>query len=237
MDKTPIVHRLRWLFAFCLLFISAFMITFCGLLQSSIQSNENDSVLISKSGQQRMLSQKAIVLASELVHASNSAERNSAWKKLVNLRHEMASIHQYLVHYELSKGSKISKIEQNLYFTNKFSLSAQIPDFLREVDQLTHAPAGKLNPNNANYLTLLEMNKRETLQETLNRIVLEYQAESNRHITDIVNFHRLMSALFSTALIGLLGFVFRYVESKITRYVTDLKETNTELLEENRKRE
>jgi len=219
---------LTYILALCLialLSISAFTIQY-----SIIKTQENSASIINISGRQRMLSQRAALLASDLVYNQIPAEHELIKSKLLAVLQELEQAHLLLTQGKMDtqEPHNLSEILQNIYFADPYQLDKQLTTFINEARALADLPLTELNPHNAYYLNL-KKSAYEQLINTLNIAVQEYQLENEVQISRLQRVEQSVLALTLLILLGEALFIFRPLFTRIKKDTLQLEEQNIEL--------
>ena len=155
-------------------------LTTCFDLGEIISAREINAAVINISGRQRMLSQRAALLALRVVFTRDSFEQKKLLDKMVAAIELMERSHNGLIHgdAEMRLPGQPSRQIQSIYFEAPFYLDRQIRDYIAHVRALAQAPAPELTPENPHLTSILCASEKDLL-DALEALVSQYQKESD----------------------------------------------------------
>ena len=201
-------------------------------LDRLIENAKHVAAIVNVSGNQRMLSQRIVVLARDYIEATEHFERLAVRAEL-----EAAAIHMERSHVLLTGGSPVRGLPatmspemRSIYYEEPVLLDRQVTAFIEHARNLLDAPQTGLSRGNADYRYLEEAAKTRFLQ-SLDVAVRRYEAESEEPLAYL---QRMQSGALGVTLAALLGvalFIFRPQVRRVREYVGRLYElANTDPL-------
>lgn len=184
------------------------------LIGGKIRAVEPVAEKISISGRQRMLSQRAALLASQIT--SHSAQTNEqASQKLQSLLTIMEQGHATLLSsgYPHRGRTKLSKELNRIYFDPPLALDQHIQNYLVAGRALLAAPLAEQTAENVHFQSMLRM--AEPLLAGLDAAVSQYQHEGQQVLASIRQLERLtlFSVISCLLITGLV--IFRQAKSEL----------------------
>lgn len=155
-------------------------LTTCFDLGEIISAREINAAVINISGRQRMLSQRAALLALRLISTRDSFEQEKLLNKMVAAIELMERSHNGLIqgNAEMRLPGQPSRQIQSIYFEAPFYLDRQIRDYIAHVRALAQIPSTELTPDNPHLISILSASEKDLL-DALEALVSQYQKESD----------------------------------------------------------
>lgn len=205
--------------------ISAFCIVYW-----VIHTQETYASIINISGRQRMLSQKAALLGTQLLHCKNEAEEIEIRNQLYEVKTLLEISHKGLIsgNAALNLPGKPSKEIQNLYFSSPVLLDQQIRTFISHIDSLLKEPGQKLTYNNP-HLVYLQNAARGELLKSLDSVVKQYELEAQQHIKRLQFLEIIIVSLTLMLLLFEALFIFRPLVRHVYKETSQLRNYNNQL--------
>ena len=196
-------------------------------LHQVILTQTDSARLVNLSGSQRWLSQKTVLLSVELVHSTTPEERHLFKNDLSLTIEQIENNNQQLVKGSLNKPQRLSPQMKSIYFDSPINLQARFERFTSEALALAADPPHLLIPNNP-HVTYLLQNK-DTLLESLNQIVNQYQKESEDKIRNLQFLISVSGFIILLTLVFLGCYIFRPLTNTLLNERTQLEQANQEL--------
>ncbi len=196
-------------------------------LHQVILTQTDSARLVNLSGSQRWLSQKASLLSVELIHSTTPEERELLSRDLSLTIEQIQNNNQQLVKGSLDKPQHLSPQMKSMYFDPPINLQARFERFTSEALALSEEPAHSLTPNNPHFTYLLQ--NKETLLESLNQIVNQYQKESEDKIKSLQLLVSISGVIILLTLVFLGLNIFRPLTNTLLNERAQLEQANQEL--------
>ncbi len=204
------------------------IITF-SLMTLIIEKNKFSGTIINISGKQRMFSQKAALLANELIMLPKD-ERPLIREKLQKITDEMKRAHHDLIYGNKNRGLPPlqSKIVQNIHFGSEYALDKKIKIYINNLNILLNTPDEKLNRENP---TLYKINTIDASQilEILDKVVKTYENESQNSLAYLHNVEKGVLASLLIVLLFEALFLFRPLIRHTEEKTAELERQTLEL--------
>ncbi len=138
-----------------------------------------DGSLINVAGRQRMLSQRSVALAYQMVTASTSDDRELFADLLIQTASEMEIGHARLINEGRQHG--MTPEMEDLYFRGSPPLDSELRDFVTEIRLLANGKGREMGSNPSD-LKELAYKSRAILLPGLERLVVQYQDEGRERV-------------------------------------------------------
>nr|WP_321241650.1 EAL domain-containing protein [uncultured Tolumonas sp.] len=179
------------------------------LVQSIVQKQEATARVVNQAGRQRMLSQRITRFAGEMLLPIERQSTPQLRQEYLAAIDNMAEVHQALVNGSVRLQIPIpdSIAIQQLFHQNPINLNKQVTDFITTAKQLADTQLSQETRQNA--LIQLRFAANRNLLDSLDKLVSQYQYESEQAVYKLQNYNRL--SLFGMLLTLLLEalFIFR----------------------------
>lgn len=195
-------------------------------LEEVITTQESKTPLINISGRQRMLSQKTALLATNLIHTNNQVERQQIREILRDTSNLMELSHQGLVHgnSDLKLPDTMSSKSYDMYFGSSLNVDQRVTDYLASIRRLLKTPSNQLHGQHPDFLYVKQ--QAEPLLISLNKIVQQYEKESEQ---DITLLHQIETIVVLTTFFVILleiFFIFRPMVGRIKEAYLEAYQAN-----------
>jgi len=190
--------------------VLAFLVVCTHFLTDAIIAEEGDTArIVNIAGRQRMLSQRAALLALELSRMTDAARLAPLEGKFANTLNEMEFAHHTLRNEAVDIGSRANKKRAltEVYRNGPEQLEARIKDFLTQGRSFLQVPAGQ-RAEAPELARMLEA-AHQSLLMAFEKAVTNIQAESEH---DIVHLRKNMGLMLGVVLATLVAealFIFR----------------------------
>ncbi|TGE33751.1 diguanylate cyclase [Desulfosporosinus sp. Sb-LF] len=227
--KLPSLSKLTRTYVLALSLIAFLTIASIIALHQLILTQSDSARLINVSGSQRWLSQKAALLSTQLVYASTTGERDQFRRQLQSTLGKIQENHQELVSGapQSNLPIQLSRQMQAMYFSPPTNLQVRIERYTSEALDLANEPVDLLTPDNP-HLTYLLQNT-EALLESLNRIVSQYQRESEARVQRLQMLETASGGIIILTLTFLGLYTFRPLANTLLEERAQLERANQEL--------
>ena len=202
---------------------------FC-IVYSVIHTQETYASIINISGRQRMLSQKAALLSTQLLYCKKDTEEIEIRNQLYEVKSLIEASHQGLISGNPTMnlpGNPSAEI-QALYFSSPVLLDKQIRTFTNHIDSLLKEPGQRLTVNNA-HLIYLQTAARGELLQSLDRVVKQYEEEAQLYNKRLQNLQIIIVCLTLLLLLFEALFIFRPMVRHVHRETSQLRNYNNQL--------
>lgn len=199
-----------------LVLASLALFAYMGLHQFTL-IQETSSTLINVSGRQRMLAQRATLLATLLVNENNSVNR-AVWRsQLSNTIVQFATAHDQLTQGRLPGDAQynLSSEIRSLYFDEPGGLNQQVSRFLTLAGSLLAAPDDTLTPQHPDFVTLFDTSS--SLVSSLDTAVSQHIREENARVQTLERLEVLLLIATLVVLVLVTIFIFYPMERHIRR--------------------
>ncbi|MDH5508740.1 MAG: PAS domain S-box protein [Nitrospinota bacterium] len=185
--------------------------------------------VINLSGRQRMLSQRISKLAHDLVMGTHE-DSASIRQDLKLLAYQMEKAHEAIVRNDLGSGYKIqlSKAAEEIIFYPPHELDKMILRYADAVRKFADAPPRDLSQNNSYFLIIEEYSERPLL-DSLDTLVVQFQAEAEENSSALKQRATLISTLLLLTLLVVGVVIFRPLANRIQRSAAELAESERRL--------
>lgn len=203
-----------------------------------IEAEETSAAIINVSGRQRMLSQRIAHFATLLYYwGEGKSELDQYRKELPEIIALMEKSHSGLINGDPDlnlPGNPSPKIRK-IHMEPPLFLDKQVRRYLKEARALLQTPDGEISSSDSNIRYINEAARGELLT-SLDKVVKQYQIESETDINKLKNMERavLGITLFTLVVVGV--FIFRPMVKRILKeterretLIADLNRANVEL--------
>ena len=199
------------------------------LVEGEIRSTDPLSEMINMSGRQRMLSQRAAFLASQIVAGPSSVERQQASQELGDVLTRMEQAHGMLVSSEQGRDAATQKSEglSAIYFHPPYSLDQQVQGYLAVGRALLAASPAERTRSNPSFQTMVQTST--TLLSGLDAAVFQYEHEAHEKLASIRKLDSLTLVAVISCLFGIGLFIFRPMTRRIEEQIDGLQGVNADL--------
>lgn len=199
-------------------------------LRHVVETEDINAAVINISGRQRMLSQRVAFLSDILVQADNKGERDTIRTKMLESADLMKRSHEGLVHGDPAMklpGNPSQKIH-TMYFNAPMFMDKKIRAFLSDVTSLAGAPESRLSHDSPDLLSIQSMALGDLL-DCLDKIVRQYQVESESAITELLRLEDMVLAITLLVLLMVGLFIFRPMVRRIKRETQGLRDAENKI--------
>lgn len=171
-----------------------------------IDTYEASAEVINIAGRQRMLSQRIAKFAHDLLREK---DKEKCHKLLIEAAYLMERSHEILTdgESELNRHGALSTTVRPIYFEAPYNLDVQVRRFVKAAKQLANAPSSKLVRDNPN-MEIIEQGADWELLQLLERVVRQYQIDSESAVKRLQLFASLTLSLLLVALFLVERFIF-----------------------------
>lgn len=164
-------------------------------LSAVIEEEENSAAIVNLSGRQRMLSQRIVLLARELIDSKDSRQFSAYKLRLEGAIGRMEAAHNELVHNHKATGTPAlsSPIIKDIYFSHPYEADRWVHNFLEHAKSFANTPPQSLSLDNPDLQFISHV--APGLLTALDAAVTNYEAQSNEKVERIIQVER-----------GVLGF-------------------------------
>lgn len=203
--KLRIIKKLTFRYIAVLLALGALAIASQIVMVWVIGENRSDGALVNVSGRQRMLSHQVALYAEHLAENKNAERSGELREKLLNSINRLKSSHESLLEtYHNSKTNESMSDElKSLFFGPKGFLDREIKLFISHAVNFAFTPDNNVSPENQDLQYLLH-SAPGIILESIDKVVDQYQQESEQHFQLLKNIQTLffvsgMAVLFISA--------------------------------------
>ncbi len=210
--------------------IATLSITAFCIVYQVIQTQDTYASIINVSGRQRMLSQKAALLSSQLLHCKNDTEEMEIRNQLYEVKSLIEASHRGLLLGDpvMNLPGAPSPEVQAIYYDPPVSLDQQIRTFTGHIGSLLNEPGQKLTLNNPHLLYILTAAKGDLLQAQ-DKAVKLYEAEAQGHIKMLQILEVIIVCLTLLLLLFEALFIFRPMIRHVYKETSLLRNYNHQL--------
>ncbi|QCU90863.1 diguanylate cyclase [Thiomicrorhabdus sediminis] len=196
-----------------------------------IAKNQASAAVINISGQQRMLSQRAALFASQLVLAKVPSEQERIRQSLANTIETMALNHQTLTQGNdaLNIAAEHSDAIKRLYFGDSY-LDARVKKYLNHLQSLLELNRPQLSSRNHHYLYIER--QFTPLLIDLDRVVFQYQLEGEANVALIGQAEQALWLITLFILMLEVKFIFRPMKREVQEALIERDAYETRLQED-----
>lgn len=227
MDNISIkTIRQNYIFALLVLaFIS--IISHSGMYQI-ISTQKHNTGIVNIAGRQRMLTQRLAMLSERLINTTEAGERDEIRKELLATIDLLESSHRLLLYGNDPAIGVIKAVPPQIramYFTPPVSLDMRVTGYISHARALSIAPESQLKTG-APHLYYIRASSTELLG-MLDRIVRQYQKESEKDVAFLQNLETVSLAVNIVVLLMIAIFVFRPTLEQVRGTMEWLEDANT----------
>lgn len=193
------------------------------VISGVLKLNERSATIVNISGKQRMLSQRGALFALRTSTAADADTRNAAAKTLAAVANEMETAHDGLINGSetLSLPGNPSDAVRAIYFEAPDNLDQQVKDFIAAIrNLLSTAEAGAVPLDNEDLQYILEASPTRLLQ-TLNKAVLQYEAEATNELLNALTYEKIIYAITLLTLLLEAFLIYRPLVNRVKRTTKD----------------
>jgi len=201
------------------------------ILKKQIEDNESSARMVNTSSYLRTGSQRAALLARNLVTTSNLTERVNVRKEILLEVRRMKAAKNALLNGDVEMGipARHSPEVNRLFHEAPVFLNRKIEKFLQEATALAYSLETELGPGNAHMKYLRKEASGDKFLADLDALVRQYQNESEARLARLQEYERLI--VFSQILILILMavFIFKPLVDRVGREIDALNSANDTL--------
>lgn len=200
------------------LLLIAFMALANNLILKNIINQQHDAIdYLNKSGKQRMLSQRAALIANELFIAKEIEHKNLKRRLHVTIK-EMKNAHESLI-----SEAKMSDSLKEMYFQKPYDLNLKMNIYLKHLMQIYNFSAQDFIPSSVVLYEIDHIDAEEILP-VLQKIAKQSAKEASDHVVFLVKVENAVLVIILLMIIAIWISVFAPMINKINLYTKQLKE-------------
>jgi nitrate/nitrite-specific signal transduction histidine kinase len=217
---------LRYLFALGVLALIAIISDY--VLQKKINTELSRGAVVNISGQQRMLSQRIALQATQLAHSRSPGERAELRRELAEAITLMESSLEGLIRGDstLNLPAHSSSAIQAIYFSPPHSLREKVQKFLVESKDLEQAPESAFEQDNPHLQHVASA--ATALLYSLDALVNQYQKEGDDGIARLQRLERTVMVITIFVLLLMALFIFRPMVKRLQAYLIARQQVENE---------
>lgn len=210
--------------------IATLSITAFCIVYQVIHTQETYASIINISGRQRMLSQKAALLSTQLLDCKNDSDEIEIRNQLYEVMSLMEMSHKGLIlgNPAMNLPGNPSPEVMALYSDPPVSLSQQVRSFTDHIVSLLNEPGDKLTSRNPHLVYILTAARGDLLQ-SLDKVVQQYEKEAQQHIKRLEMLEIIIVSLTLLLLVFEALFIFRPMVRHVYKETTQLRDYNNQL--------
>jgi diguanylate cyclase (GGDEF)-like protein len=189
------------------------------LLDSVIEQQSQTGKIVNISGQQRMLSQRASLLAVEYLTTGSMQAKKEATDTVA----KMLSNHEFLINYQNEAGKGLSKELYHMYFEPPYEVDRLVKLFASDINKVLDNPASASQSAetimNADFARLAK----NSLLTNLHAVVQQYEDESSARIAELRFAQNIVFMIIIFTILVEALFIFRPMVSKISNFAKRLQ--------------
>lgn len=199
--RSKVINKLTFRYIAVLLALGVLAIASQIVMVWAIEGNGSDGTLIDISGRQRMLSHQVALYAENLAENRNAERSGELREKLLDSVNRLKSSHEFLL--ETPNSSGMSDELKSLFFGPKGFLDREIKLFISHAVAFAFTPDDNVSSENQDLQYLLH-SAPGIILESIDKVVDQYQQESDQHFQLLKNTQTLffvsgMAVLFISA--------------------------------------
>ena len=211
--------------------ITALMLAGAWLLYLEISEHKAVASLINISGRQRMLSQRIDMLTVDLLTAGSTAEKEELRKQLSESAMQMFSYHQWQIHGnpEVDVLPLDSVTIRAMFFEGPEFVDRRVTQFVEAAIQIASLDDAALSREHPAFRIIQKEAHQGALLVSLDRVVAQYQSESENKVARLENFIIVIFSILLLAITLEVAFIFRPMTLKIMNDISKLERAEQDL--------
>ncbi|MBI3312615.1 MAG: diguanylate cyclase [Candidatus Omnitrophica bacterium] len=213
-----------------LAFLAALAFADYFILNDQIKTHQFDAALINIAGRQRLLFERAALLARYLVNTPDKRERANVRLQLMNAIDLLDDHEEMLVkgNPKLDSWGNPPPAIRDIYFGPPYFLHTRMQNYLTELRVLAASRDEDLKPTDARLISIRTVASGKVLK-ALDAVVNEYQKQSEAKIAKAQTLQRWVFESTLVALFVLGLYLFRPMIKHVRQEMVDLADSNQQL--------